>query len=59
MLNLSLRDFRPHVTVLHQAGRSDLAQRITPDHVDAYARGLNQYVAELCEITVASRETIF
>ena len=59
IVRLSLRDFRPHVTVLHQAGRPDLAQQITQDYVDAYAHGLNQYVAELREITVASRETTF
>jgi hypothetical protein len=34
-----------------------LAQQIAQDYLDAYAEGLNQYVAELREIVIASRET--
>jgi hypothetical protein len=56
-VRLSLRDFRPHVQALHAAGMSDLAQRITQDYVDAFASGLNTYIAELTAITTASRAT--
>ena len=58
VVRLSLRDFRPHVTVLHDMGRHHLAQLIAQDYVDAYAEGLNAYVAELRQITIASRETM-
>ncbi len=57
MMHLSLRDFRPHVEALHKLNLADLAQHITQDYLDAYAQGLNQYVAELREIVVASRDT--
>jgi hypothetical protein len=57
LLHLSLRDFRPHVAVLQALGLGDLAQQIAQDYLDAYADGLNQYVAELREIVIASRET--
>jgi hypothetical protein len=57
VLHLSLRDFRQHVAVLQAIGMSDLAQQITQDYLDSYARGLNQYVAELRDIVIASRET--
>lgn len=57
VLHISLRDFRPHVAVLHHLGMPDLAQHIAQDYLDAYARGLNQYVAELRDLVIASRET--
>jgi hypothetical protein len=57
-LHMSLRDFRPHVTVLYRLGMSEFAQHITQDYLDAYANGLNQYVAELRDIVIASRETL-
>jgi hypothetical protein len=57
VLHLSLRDFRPHIAVLHGLGMADLAQQIAQDYLDAYADGLNQYVAELRDIVIASRET--
>jgi hypothetical protein len=57
VVHLSLRDFRPHVSVLHELGMAGLAQQITQDYLNAYADGLNQYVAELREIVIASRET--
>ena len=31
--------------------------RITQDYLDAYAHGLNKYIADLQQITQASRET--
>jgi hypothetical protein len=57
VLHMSLRDFRPHIAVLHSLGMNALAQQITQDYLDAYADGLNQYVAELRDIVIASRET--
>jgi hypothetical protein len=57
VVRLSLRDFRPHVEALHRLGMDALAQAIAQDYLDAYAEGLNRYIAELREITTASRET--
>jgi hypothetical protein len=57
-LHLSLRDFRPHVALLHTVGMSKLAQRITQDYIDAYAEGLNQYIVELHDIVIASGESM-
>ncbi len=54
---ISLRDFRPHVTVLHENGLADLATLITQDYLDSYVDGFNSFVRELREITTASRET--
>ncbi len=58
VLHLSLRDFRPHVAALQNLGMADLSQQIAQDYLDAYARGLNQYVIELREIVTTSRETL-
>jgi hypothetical protein len=57
VMRLSLRDFRPHVASLHTIDRQDLANLIAQDYLDAYARGLNEYVQELRQITLSSRET--
>lgn len=57
VLQLTLRDFRPHVAALQVAGLADLANRITQDYLEEYAAGLNVYVRELHRITYASRET--
>jgi len=59
VMRISLRDFRPHVASLYAIGRQDLANLITQDYLDAYARGLNEYVQELRQITLSSRETRF
>jgi hypothetical protein len=56
-IRISLRDFRPHVGLLIQAGYGNLARSLTQDYLDAYADGLNQFVSELYRITVSSRET--
>lgn len=57
VLRLSLRDFRPHVGALIAANQHELAARLARDYVEAYARGLNDYVRDVRRITVASRET--
>ena len=57
VMRVTLRDFRPHVARLTAVGRKDLADAITQDYLDSYARGLNQYTDDLHRITVASRET--
>ena len=57
VMRLSLRDFRPHVALLVGAGRADLAAWMARDYLEAYARGLNQYVQELRRITLTSRDT--
>ncbi len=53
VMHLSLRDFRPHVGLLAQAGRIDLATRITQEYLDAYVAGLNRFVRELEAIALA------
>jgi hypothetical protein len=57
VLHISLRDFRPHVTLLARNNMNDLATLITQDFLDSYVDGFNLFVRELREITVASRET--
>lgn len=56
-MHITLRDFRPHVRLLIEAGQKKVAERITADFLNSYARALNQYVMELQQITLASRET--
>jgi hypothetical protein len=57
LMQISLRDFRPHVAALLAAGRKDLAGLVAQDYLDAYAQGLNDYVRDLFRIITASRET--
>ncbi|HXV44852.1 MAG TPA: hypothetical protein VEC96_17445, partial [Anaerolineae bacterium] len=57
VVRLTLRDFRPYGALLIACGRKDLASRLTQDYVDTYAKGLNQFVRELRQITQSSRET--
>jgi hypothetical protein len=52
---VSLRDFRPHVGMLTAVHHQDLAQKITQDYLNAYARGLNKYIAELFLITAPQK----
>jgi hypothetical protein len=54
---ISLRDFRPHVKLLDNVGRHDLAQVMAQDYLDSYARGFNKWVADVQRITIKSRET--
>jgi len=58
-MHISLRDFRPHVALLTEAGEAEMARRITQEYLDAYAEGLNSFVTDLHLITLASRETRF
>jgi hypothetical protein len=57
VMRISLRDFRPHVGLLAGIGRKDLANRMAHDYLEAYARGLNDFIDDLQRITKASRET--
>jgi hypothetical protein len=57
VMRLTLRDFRPQVSRLAACGQGDLARRLTQGYLDAYVRGLNQFILELRRITLASRET--
>ena len=56
-MTITLRDFRPHVALLHEIGRHDLATWICQDYLDTYTLGINQFIRELHRITQASRET--
>ncbi len=57
VMRISLRDFRPHVALLQEAGCHELAKRVAQDYLDAYVNGLNRFVLGLRRITKASRET--
>jgi len=52
-MKITLRDFRPHVTALHNIGYQSLANMIAQEYLDAYAQGLNQYVQEVTRIAIA------
>jgi hypothetical protein len=54
---VTLRDFRPHVAILIDAGLKQVAEALVRDYVESYAAELNQYIRELRRITMASRET--
>jgi hypothetical protein len=47
VMQLSLRDFRPHVTALAACDCRDLAVRMAQHYVDTYAAGMNQYIHQL------------
>ncbi|MEW5961001.1 MAG: hypothetical protein AB1801_25015, partial [Chloroflexota bacterium] len=51
VMRISLRDFRPHVGLLDNIGHKDLATRMVQDYLDAYARGLNDFITDLRRIT--------
>ena len=54
IMRITLRDFRPHVGALAAVGRQDLANRITRDYLEAYARGLNNYIRDLRRMALAT-----
>jgi hypothetical protein len=57
VMTITLRDFRPHVRLLVESGQAELAQTMTQHYLDAYVQDLNDYIADLRRITLASRET--
>lgn len=58
-MHITLRDFRPHVGLLAAAGQQALADRLTQDYLDAYARGLNAYIRDLRHIVITSQDARF
>ena len=52
-LVVTLRDFRPHVTALHQHNRHDLAQLLAQDYLDHYAHGVNALVRRIQRVFAA------
>lgn len=58
-MHMTLRDFRPHVGLLAAVGQSALANRLTQDYLDAYARGLNAYIRDLRHIVITSQDARF
>jgi hypothetical protein len=50
-LKLTLRDFRRPIAELIRLGYRDLAELITEDYLDSYARGLNSFADSLRDIT--------
>ncbi len=57
VVTLTLRDFRPYVGALIEAGYRPLAQKIAQHYLDSYAIGFNQYLQKIRHITLTSRET--
>ena len=57
VVTLTLRDFRPYVGALTEAGYRPLAQQIAQHYLDSYANGFNQYLRQIRRITLSSRET--
>lgn len=57
VVRMSLRDFRPHVVLWHEADLPDIAQAVTQDYLDAYVAGLNVYLDELHQIVTAQKPT--
>lgn len=53
VMHITLRDFRPHVSMLDACGYRGLAERIAQDYLFAYASGLNQYVYDLLRVVEA------
>lgn len=58
IMRITLRDFRPHVAQLKEIGEMDIAHLITQDYLDAYALGFNNFIRDLQQITLTSRETL-
>ena len=52
VMHITLRDFRPHVALLHEIDRMDIANMIAQDYLDSYVEGLNQFVQEIIQIVV-------
>ncbi len=52
-LYVTLRDFRPPVLELSEAGHADVAQHITQDFLSAYIEGLYRFSAQLRAIVTA------
>jgi hypothetical protein len=57
VVTLTLRDFRPHVGPLIEAGARPFARQIAQQYIDSYVDGFNQYIKEIRSITNSSRET--
>jgi hypothetical protein len=56
-MHISLRDFRPHVRHLEDAGQRPLAVWMVQEYLDSYVLGLDRFIKELQQITASSRET--
>ncbi len=56
VMHITLRDFRPHVEQLIQCGQEELAVKMTQDYLQAYAEGLNTFIADLRRMTQTSRD---
>ena len=53
IMTITLRDFRPHVAILYNTKRKDLANLIAQDFLDTYVQGFNQFIQEVTQIAVA------
>ncbi len=58
-MHITLRDFRPHVAPLIQAGHADLANRLAEDYVESYAATLSDLAGHLAEIALAEDEMMW
>ena len=55
ILHLSLRDFRPFVTLLWEHDEVEVARALTQDYLVSYARGLNVFVKSLGQMATAKK----
>lgn len=56
VMHVSLRDFRPHVAALIDAGHKELTTNLAQHYLDTYANGLNRFIADLRDITEAGEK---
>ncbi len=53
VMHISLRDFRPFVSLLYAADAAALADKLAQDYLDSYVAGFNRFVKELAALTSA------
>jgi hypothetical protein len=57
VMHVSLRDFRPFVRRLLEAGETQVAQTLAQDYLDAYVRGFNRFVKTLTAFVTAEQNS--
>lgn len=58
IMHISLRDFRAHVAGLCQMNRTDLAEMLAQDYLDAFVTGFNRFVRQLLDLLNATASHI-
>ncbi|MGC9358174.1 MAG: hypothetical protein ACP5GX_09910, partial [Anaerolineae bacterium] len=57
VVHVSLRDFRPFVSLLLERGEDRLAQMLAEDYLDSYVEGFNRFVAHLSKIAAVKKRS--